>query len=117
MQISPTKGVMRFGRKDKLSLKLIGPYSILERIDTVACRLELPINVDKVHDVYTVSQLRRYIRDSTSTPDLEMIDLDETMILKEKTVKILDSKVRKTRNRKAEQVKVLWSNDRNKKVT
>ena len=87
------------------------------RIGEIAYRLELPVDLDKVHDMFIVSQLKRYIRDSTPTPDLKMIDLDETMIMKEKTIKILDSKVRKTRNRKAEQVKVLWSNVRDEKAT
>ena len=29
LKISPMKGVMRFGRKGKLSLRFVGPYEIL----------------------------------------------------------------------------------------
>ena len=36
------KGVVRFGKKGKLSPKYVGPYKILKRIGKVAYELELP---------------------------------------------------------------------------
>ncbi|WMV08643.1 hypothetical protein MTR67_002028 [Solanum verrucosum] len=42
LKISPMKGVMRFGKKWKLSPHYVGPYQILRRIDKVAYELELP---------------------------------------------------------------------------
>ncbi|KAA3479271.1 DNA/RNA polymerases superfamily protein [Gossypium australe] len=47
-------------RKDKSSLKFIGPYKILKRVDPMAYQLELPLEVDQIHDVFYVSILRRY---------------------------------------------------------
>ena len=38
LKVSPTKGVMRFGRKGKLSPRYIGPYEILEVVGEVAYR-------------------------------------------------------------------------------
>ncbi|XP_069151852.1 uncharacterized protein [Solanum lycopersicum] len=35
LKISPMKGVMRFGKKGKLSLRYIGPYEILQRVGNV----------------------------------------------------------------------------------
>ncbi|KAA3474694.1 DNA/RNA polymerases superfamily protein [Gossypium australe] len=50
------KKVLKFGRKDKLSLRFIGPYRILKRIGL----LELPPELERIYDVFYVSMLRRY---------------------------------------------------------
>ena len=42
LKISPMKGVMRFGKKGKLSLRYIGPYEILQPVGNVAYELKLP---------------------------------------------------------------------------
>ena len=55
LKVSPMKGVMRFGKKGKLSPKYVGPYEILQRIGKVAYRLALPMDLSKVHDVFHVS--------------------------------------------------------------
>ena len=54
---------LRFGKKDKLSLRFIGPYEILEQIGPVAYLLELPSELAKLHNVFHVSMLRRYRSD------------------------------------------------------
>ena len=61
LRISPWKGVLRFGKRGKLSPWYIGPYRIVERIGEVAYRLELPPELDCIHDVFHVSMLRMYI--------------------------------------------------------
>ena len=42
LKVSPIKGVMRFGKKGKLSPRYVGPFEILERIGSVAYQLSLP---------------------------------------------------------------------------
>ena len=42
LKVSPMKGVMRFGKKGKLSPRYIGPYKISKRVGNVAYELELP---------------------------------------------------------------------------
>ncbi|CAN6719418.1 unnamed protein product [Malus baccata var. baccata] len=61
IQLSPWKGVVRFGKKGKLSPRFIGPYRITERIGEVTYSLELPSELTKVHDVFHVSMLRHYV--------------------------------------------------------
>ncbi|WMV10310.1 hypothetical protein MTR67_003695 [Solanum verrucosum] len=42
LKVSPMKGVMRFGKKGKLSPRYVGSYKILKRVGKVAYELELP---------------------------------------------------------------------------
>ena len=42
MKTLPMKGVVRFGKKEKLSPRYVGPYEILQRVDKVAYELKLP---------------------------------------------------------------------------
>ena len=42
LKISPWKGVLRFGRRGKLSPRFIGPYEIVNKVGPVAYRLKLP---------------------------------------------------------------------------
>ena len=53
------EGVLRFGKRGKLSPWYIGPYRIVERIGEVAYQLELPSDLNRIHDVFHVSMLRR----------------------------------------------------------
>ena len=57
------KGVMRFGKKGKLSPRYIGPYQIIKRFGQVAYELELPQDLSIVHPVFHVLMLRKFIGD------------------------------------------------------
>ena len=63
LKISPMRGIVRFGKKGKLSPRFVGQFEILEWIGAVAYRLALPPSIYGVHDVFHVSMLRKYIRD------------------------------------------------------
>ena len=65
LKVGPMKGVMRFGKKGKLSPRFIGPFEILERVGDVAYRLALPPSISGVHNVFHVSMLRKYIANPT----------------------------------------------------
>ena len=57
LRISPRKGVLRFGKKGKLSPRYMGLYEIVERIGEVAYRLRLPPELARIYDVFHVSML------------------------------------------------------------
>ncbi|XP_074283050.1 uncharacterized protein LOC141607598 [Silene latifolia] len=110
LKVSPMKGVIRFGKREKLSQKFIGPYEILERVGEVAYHLALPPALDKVHNVFHVSQLRKYVSDPTHVLESEHVEIDEQLSYVEVLKVILDRKVSKTRNGETALVKVLWTN-------
>ncbi|KAK8659958.1 hypothetical protein V6N13_030148 [Hibiscus sabdariffa] len=76
LKVSPWKKVMRFGRKGKLSPRYIGPYEIVERVGPVAYRLLLPPELERIHDVFHVSMLRKYRSDLSHVMPVEEIELN-----------------------------------------
>ncbi|XP_074298138.1 uncharacterized protein LOC141628956 [Silene latifolia] len=110
LKVSPMKGVMRFGKHGKLSHKYLGPYEIYDRVGEVSYRLALPPALARVHNVFHVSQLRKYVSGPSHVLKIENIELDEQLTYEEVPKKILNTKVRKTRNGEVALVKVLWYN-------
>ncbi|XP_074265723.1 uncharacterized protein LOC141588169 [Silene latifolia] len=103
-------GVMRFGKRDNLSQKYIGLYEILDRVGEVAYSMTLPPALDRVHNMFHMSQLRKCLSDPSHILKPEVVGVDESLSYVEVAKEILDKKVRKTRNRETLLVKVLWSN-------
>ncbi|XP_056688455.1 uncharacterized protein [Spinacia oleracea] len=108
---------MRFGRKGKLSPRYISPYEVLKRVGEVAYQLALPMELANVHNVFHVSQLRKYVHDPNHVIQPKSIELDESLTSKERPIKILDTKTRSTRNKAVKLVKVLWSNQNSEEAT
>ena len=52
LKVSPMRGVMRFGRKGKLSPRYVGPFPVIDRIGKLAYRLQLPESMAGIHDVF-----------------------------------------------------------------
>jgi hypothetical protein len=55
LKVSSMKGVKRLGVKGKLSPRYIEPFPILGRCGTVAYKLELPLSLAGVHNIFHVS--------------------------------------------------------------
>ena len=104
----PKRGVVRFGKRGKLSPRFIGPFEILERVDTVAYRLVLPLSMSGVHEVFHVSMLRRYTPDPAHVVDWGQIEIDTDGTFEEGTVCIVDSRDRVLRRKTVRLVRVLW---------
>ena len=62
-------GVVRFGKRGKLSPRFIGPFEILERVGTVPYQLALLPGFLGVHEVFHVSMLQKYTPDPTHVVD------------------------------------------------
>ena len=69
LKVMPKRGVVRFGKRGKLSPRFIGHFEILERIGTVAYRLALPPSMTGVHEVFHVSMLHKYTPDPAHVVD------------------------------------------------
>ena len=65
LKVSLMKGIVRIGNNTKLNPHYMGPYKILERIGLLAYRLAVPPDMGKIHNMFHVSQLKKYIPDSS----------------------------------------------------
>ncbi|XP_073045811.1 uncharacterized protein [Primulina eburnea] len=108
--VAPMKGVMRFGKKGKLSPRFIGPFEILERVGTLAYRVALPPNLAGVHNVFHVTMLRKYMSNPSHVLNYEPLQLTPHLSFEEKPTKILDRQEKKLRNKVIQLVKVKWLN-------
>ena len=106
LKVAPMKGVLRFGRKGKLSPRFIGPFEILERIEPVAYKLALPPSLSSIHNVFHVSTLRRYLANPTHVIDYSTLDVTEDLRYKEKPVEVLPRKIKTLRTREIAFIKV-----------
>jgi hypothetical protein len=61
LQVSPTKGVQRFGVRGKLAPRYVGPYEITKICGPMAYRVRLPPQLAAIHDNFHVSQLKKCI--------------------------------------------------------
>ena len=69
LKVMPKRGVVRFGKRGKLSPRFMGSFEILERLGTIAYRLALPPSMSCVHEVFHVSMLRKYTPDPAHVVD------------------------------------------------
>ena len=63
LKVTPWKEILRFGKKEKLSLRYIGPCVILERVRELAYRLASPSKLSQIHNVFHICMLRKYVAD------------------------------------------------------
>ena len=117
LKVSPWKKVMRFGKKGKLSPRFIGPYEVIEKVGPVAYRLALPPDLERIHNVFHVSMLRRYRSDPSHVVSSETIELRPNLTYEEETVEILAQEVNELWNKNIPLVKVLWRNHKTEEAT
>ena len=91
LKVMLKRGVVRFGKRGKLSLRFIRPFEILERVGTVAYQLALPPSMSGVHEVFHVFMLRRYTPDPAHVVDWGEIEVDTDGTFEEGPVCIIDS--------------------------
>ena len=88
----PKRGVVRFGKRGKLSPRFIGSSEILERVGTVAYQLALLPSILGVHEVFQVFMLQKCTPDPAHVVDWGQIKVDTDGTFEEGPVCILDSR-------------------------
>nr|GEX39714.1 putative reverse transcriptase domain-containing protein [Tanacetum cinerariifolium] len=109
LKVSPWKSVIRFGKCGKLSLRFIRPFKILERIGPVAYKLELPRELQGIHNTFHVLNLKKCLSDESLSIPLDEVQLDDKLYFIEEPAEIMDREVKRLNQSRIPIVKVRWN--------
>jgi len=77
LRVTPTTGIRRILKSRKLTPRFIGPYQITRRIGAAAYEIALPPHLSNLHNVFHVSQLRKYIASSDHVLESDEVQVRE----------------------------------------
>ncbi|XP_076889511.1 uncharacterized protein LOC143540291 [Bidens hawaiensis] len=117
LKVSPWKSVVRFGKKGKLSPRFVGPIKTVRRTGPVAYRLELPEEIQGIHDVFHVSNLRKCLADETLAMPLKHAQVNEKLKFVEEPIRIEDRQTKFLKRKRLKLVKVRWNSRRGPEFT
>ncbi|GJU15336.1 putative reverse transcriptase domain-containing protein [Tanacetum coccineum] len=112
LKVSPWKGVVRFGKKGKLAPRFVGPFEIIKKVGPVAYRLDLPEELNGVHDTFHVSNLKKCLADPTLA-NAFWIEFNDCFKLNfvEEPVEILEREFKKLKRSRIA-IRMVWSNSK-----
>ncbi|GJV64075.1 putative reverse transcriptase domain-containing protein [Tanacetum coccineum] len=117
LKVSPWKGVVRFGKRGKLNPRYVGPFKVLERIGSVAYKLELPQELSRVHNTFHVSNLKKCYSDEPLAVPLEGLHIDDKLQFVEEPVEIMEREIKRLKRSRIPLVKVRWNSRRGPEFT
>ena len=80
-------------------------------------RLTLPPELERIHNVFHVSQLKRYILDPGHVIPYQPLQIQEDISYVEKLAHILDRKAKQLGNKSIPLIKILWRSQQVEEAT
>ncbi|GJR60676.1 putative reverse transcriptase domain-containing protein [Tanacetum coccineum] len=117
LKVSPWKGVVRFGKRGKLNPRYVGPFKVIERVRTVAYKVELPQQLSRVHNTFHVSNLKKCLSDESLVISLEELRVDDKLHFMEEPVKVMDREIKQLKRSRIPIIKVRWNSKRGHEFT
>jgi len=90
LRVTPWIGVGRALKSWKLTPRFIGPFQILKRVNPMAYQIALPLSFSNLHNVFHVSQLRKYLHDPSHVIELDNIQVKENLTYETLPLRIED---------------------------
>ncbi|GKC67531.1 putative reverse transcriptase domain-containing protein [Tanacetum coccineum] len=117
LKVSPWKGVVHFGKRGKLNPRYVGPFKVLEKVGSVAYKLELPQELSRVHNTFHVSNLKKCYSDEPLAVPLEGLHIDDKLQFVEEPVEIMEREIKRLKRSRIPLVKVRWNSRRGPEFT
>jgi hypothetical protein len=111
------KDVKRFGMKGKLAPRYIRPFPILKKCGSMVYKLDLPPSLAGVHDIFHISQLKKYLKAPMDVMLPEVTSLENDLSYPEHPIKVLDQNDPITRCKTIKFFKIQWNNHTEKEAT
>ncbi|GJR46840.1 hypothetical protein Tco_1314943 [Tanacetum coccineum] len=95
LKVSPWKGVIRFGKRENINHRYVGPFKVLEKVRSVAYKLKPPQDLSRVQMTFHVSNLKKCYFDEPLAVPLEGLHVDDMLRFVEEPVEIMDREVKR----------------------
>nr|GEW36502.1 putative reverse transcriptase domain-containing protein [Tanacetum cinerariifolium] len=92
--IKNENGVVRFGKRGKLNPRYVGPFKVLEKVGSIAYKLELLQELSRVHNTFHVSNLKKRHADEPLAVPLDGLHFDDKLHFVEEPVEIMDQEIK-----------------------
>nr|GEW37545.1 putative reverse transcriptase domain-containing protein [Tanacetum cinerariifolium] len=109
LKVLPWKGVVRFGKRGKINPIYVGPFKVLDKVITIAYKLELLQELSRVHNTFHVSNLKKCHANEPLAVPLDGLHFDDKLHFVEEPVEIVDWEVKRLKQSRIPLFKVRWN--------
>ncbi|GKE88552.1 putative reverse transcriptase domain-containing protein, partial [Tanacetum coccineum] len=97
--------------------RYVGPFKVMEKVGSVAYKLELPEELSRVHNIFHVSNLKKCYADEPLAIPLDGLHFDDKIQFVEEPIEITDREVKQLKRSRIPLVKVRWNSRRGPEFT
>ncbi|XP_058776444.1 uncharacterized protein LOC131650755 [Vicia villosa] len=109
LRVTPVTAVGRALKSKKFTPCFIAPYQISKKVGNMAYRVALPPNLSNLHDVFHMSQLWKYISDTSHAIHMDDVQVWDNLTVETMPVRIEDCEITMLRGKEIILVKLVWS--------
>ena len=80
LRVNHVTGVRRALKCRKLTPRFVGPFEIIEKVGAVTYWIALLPSLSNLHDVFHVSQLRKYVYDTSQVIQVDDLEVRDNLM-------------------------------------